>query len=472
LRKVERLLQTNGFLHHPGVGIYTLDSGLMPNQQLSRTRALVDSLDELGIVVERTISLEYQTGPGTAVPITFTDPGDLVPLAAPTAVLGQPGNEARRDLHAFAEQLATRLPGDWTTEHHRIEQRAQQRDLADDLWISGKLRWATFEVIQQRAVVITGPYGMRLLLVDHPVQPEHFIVGAAAPQGFESDMPSKDEAPAASLSVDSDPGRAARWIVDRILPDYHRAARARVEAAQLSRGITPPPRAHISIDYDAEHAKAIRARVSGQEATLAAMILVANGFRPSAPDQLLLARVDSEEEFYAASAVTALRGEGYAVDAHAELDPEADFDDDWRWGNDVMPWADRSEVREVGAEAQRLYEDIYAGRLIIHAHALDGETPVALGTYTTGGPVLELHGEDHLLQVINEYHDPRQGLDKFTTAYGPGITLGPPQPSGNARWAAAVLARSSLRPRPERPSPPALGAAVEPETARSRGRRP
>ncbi|MEH0628490.1 hypothetical protein [Streptomyces stelliscabiei] len=51
-----------------------------------------------------------------------------------------------------------------------------------------------------------------------------------------------------------------------------------------------------------------------------------------------------------------------------------------------MHWLTRAEVREVSNAAQTIYDDIRHGRLIIHAHAHDGWTTVAIGTYLDGGP--------------------------------------------------------------------------------------
>ncbi|MFD3653445.1 hypothetical protein [Streptomyces sp. NPDC058620] len=56
-----------------------------------------------------------------------------------------------------------------------------------------------------------------------------------------------------------------------------------------------------------------------------------------------------------------------------------------------MPWCSREEIREVFNDAQKIYDDIRHGRLIIHAH--DGWTTVAVGTYLNG-PNIHLHGEN------------------------------------------------------------------------------
>ena len=61
-----------------------------------------------------------------------------------------------------------------------------------------------------------------------------------------------------------------------------------------------------------------------------------------------------------------------------------------------MPWCTRSEIREVSNEAQKIHDDIRHGQLLIHAHAQDGHTTVAVGTYLhRGGKSIYLHGADH-----------------------------------------------------------------------------
>jgi hypothetical protein len=44
----------------------------------------------------------------------------------------------------------------------------------------------------------------------------------------------------------------------------------------------------------------------------------------------------------------------------------------------------RSEIREISDQAQKIHDDIHHGHLLIHAHARDGHTTVAVGTYDLG----------------------------------------------------------------------------------------
>ncbi|MGW8722504.1 hypothetical protein ACWGNR_24805 [Streptomyces althioticus] len=79
--------------------------------------------------------------------------------------------------------------------------------------------------------------------------------------------------------------------------------------------------------------------------------------------------------------------------------------------NYPMPWLTRSEIREVSSEAQKIHDDLRNGRLLIHAHAHDGHTTVAVGTYLhRGGKSVYLHGEDHLRQVAGTFDSPASAL--------------------------------------------------------------
>jgi len=236
-------LRAHGFAHHRGVGIATLAPGLTLFQQLQQAQALVNALEELNIPYGCSITLDYYQQPLTREEaaylgntIDFVVPADLMPRSEPEAVPWVAADDPRPPLADFARGLADFLPGKWTAEHRRIEQRIMQRALADDLWTGGSLRWATFELAQEQIAVLTGPYGMRLLAVEHPFEAEHFIVGAASPLGFENTPLSSQEIPSASLAVFREPQGAARQILEGFLAAYYVAVRARVEESQQARG--------------------------------------------------------------------------------------------------------------------------------------------------------------------------------------------------------------------------------------------
>ncbi|MBF9071758.1 hypothetical protein [Streptacidiphilus fuscans] len=169
---------------------------------------------------------------------------------------------------------------------------------------------------------------------------------------------------------------------------------------------------------------AVHADHDGPDAGLARAVLISCGFRP-AGQAVRLIRVDGEEEHYAAKAVRALREAGFTVTAEPHLDPEQDFsEDDQQWADYPMPWLSREEVLKVSAKAQEIFEDIRSGRLLVHAHAFDGDTPVAVATYV-GGDTVVLHGSDHLRQEIDRNSDPLPALAAFAQHYGATLRPGP-----------------------------------------------
>ncbi|MCX5301913.1 MULTISPECIES: DUF317 domain-containing protein [Streptomyces] len=91
-----------------------------------------------------------------------------------------------------------------------------------------------------------------------------------------------------------------------------------------------------------------------------------------------------------------------------------------------MPWCSRAEIREVGAAAQRIHDDIAEGRLTIHLHADDGYTTVAVGSYATGvRRHVHLHGENHLRQVCTSYDDETEAVTEFQRLYSVAVRPGP-----------------------------------------------
>ena len=169
---------------------------------------------------------------------------------------------------------------------------------------------------------------------------------------------------------------------------------------------------------------AVNAEHHGPDDGLARAVLISCGFRP-AGEAMRLIRVDGEEEHYAAKAVTALREAGFTVTADPHLDPSQEYSEaDQEWVDYPMPWLTREEVLQVSADAQRIFEDIHSGRLLVHAHAFDGDIPVAVATYL-GGDTVVLHGSDHLRQEIESHADPLHVLESFARQYGVTMAPGP-----------------------------------------------
>ncbi|KUO15269.1 hypothetical protein AQJ91_42620 [Streptomyces dysideae] len=122
-----------------------------------------------------------------------------------------------------------------------------------------------------------------------------------------------------------------------------------------------------------------------------------------------------------------------------------------------MPWCTRAEIREVSNEAQKIYDDIRHGRLIIHAHADDSGTTVAVGTYRETGKSVYLHGENHLRQITDTFDSPAQALTAFERLHGDTMCPGPAPVTDTER--AVAEARISL----DIPATEAEPAAPEPE---------
>ncbi|NUK21949.1 DUF317 domain-containing protein [Streptomyces lunaelactis] len=117
-----------------------------------------------------------------------------------------------------------------------------------------------------------------------------------------------------------------------------------------------------------------------------------------------------------------------------------------------MPWCTRTEVREVSNEAQKVYDAIRHGKLLIHAHAEDSHTIVAVGTYLGSGKSVYLHGENHLRQVADSFDSPAQALVSFERFHGNTMRPGPAPMTDTEREAAE--ARTSLGTPAAAPEPP------------------
>ncbi|MEU6243998.1 hypothetical protein [Streptomyces sp. NPDC047024] len=197
---------------------------------------------------------------------------------------------------------------------------------------------------------------------------------------------------------------------------------------------------HVRLDTHPTHPSAVTATLTGTQQQLALALLTARGFEPFDDHTLVLARIDHEEPYWAEKAGQELTAEGIATEITPKL-REA-IDEEWTWPAYPMSWCTRTEIREVSDAANKIYEDIRRGRLVIHAHADDGWTKVAVGTYRDTGKSVRLHGENHLRQVETDYDSPAQALADFARHHGPRMLHGP-APATDAE-PQAVQARTSL----------------------------
>lgn len=196
--------------------------------------------------------------------------------------------------------------------------------------------------------------------------------------------------------------------------------------------------AHIHLARHPDHSSAVTATLTGPESSrhLAETALCDRGFRWVDLKTLVLARIDHDEPYYADQAARALRDEGATVEIAPSLQEE--IDTEWTYGNYPMPYLSQDEIREVSAEAQRIHDDIASGRLIIHLHARDGWTTVAVGTYRDGKSV-HFHGENYLRQEVTDYESEAQAVADFQSQYSVAVRPGPAPLTDIERAAAEVF---------------------------------
>jgi hypothetical protein len=218
---------------------------------------------------------------------------------------------------------------------------------------------------------------------------------------------------------------------------------------------TPPIDAHVLLDVHPTHSSAVTATLTGTQARIAHMGLEAADWTVVADNVLALVRIDSEEPYWAQDAAKHLAAEGITVEITPRL--QEAMDEEWTWANYPMPWCTRSEIREVSNEAQKIHDDIRNGQLLIHAHAHDGYTTVAVGTYLhRTGKSVYLHGEDYLRQVADTFDSPAQALLAFEKVHGAEMRPGPAPLTDTERSAAEArtpLALTTAKPEPAAPEP-------------------
>ncbi|MGX4693714.1 DUF317 domain-containing protein [Streptomyces sp. JNUCC 63] len=228
---------------------------------------------------------------------------------------------------------------------------------------------------------------------------------------------------------------------------------------------SPSADAHVLLDTHPTHTSAVTATITGPRQNLARALLTARGFEALHEDTLVMARIDNEEPYWAEKAAQALTADGITTEITPRL-REA-IDEEWTWANYPMPWCTRAEIREVSNEAQKIHDDIRHGRLIIHAHADDSGTTVAVGTYRDNGKSVYLHGENHLRQIADTFDSPAQALTAFERLHGGTMRPGPAPVTDTER--AAAQARTSLGTPATEPEPPAQEPEIVPAYAADAG---
>ncbi|WSQ12887.1 DUF317 domain-containing protein [Streptomyces sp. NBC_01231] len=207
------------------------------------------------------------------------------------------------------------------------------------------------------------------------------------------------------------------------------------------------------------------ATLTGSRQNLARGLLTAHGFEALDDCTFVMSRIDREEPYWAEKTAQDLAAEEITTEITPRL-REA-IDEEWTWADYPMPWCTRQEIREVSNEAQKIYDEIRVGRLLIHAHAGDSHTIVAVGTYRDSGKSVYLHGENHLRQIADSFDSPAQALAAFERVHSNTMRPGPAPMTDTERE--AVQARASLgRPTTE-PEPPAPEPEIVPSCAAEPG---
>ncbi|MFI0722633.1 hypothetical protein [Streptomyces sp. NPDC021224] len=128
-------------------------------------------------------------------------------------------------LEAFSEALAYRLPGPWNAvaKAHFAYSPAYV-DVIDRLWDNGPVERALQRFTPDRAALLNGPSGERLVVLAAPQRPGRFLVAALAPPGIDGSLRA-DHTPR-DIAVSGDPVRAAADVDRRLLPRYRQAVEA------------------------------------------------------------------------------------------------------------------------------------------------------------------------------------------------------------------------------------------------------
>lgn len=214
--------------------------------------------------------------------------------------------------------------------------------------------------------------------------------------------------------------------------------------------------AHVRLDVHPTHPSAVTAVLTGSQAHIPHVGLEAAHWTVVAENTLVLARIDHEEPYWAEKAAQQLAADGVSVEITPRL-REA-MVEEWTWADYPMPWCTRSEIREVSDAAQKIYDDIRHGQLLIHAHAEDGHTTVAVGTYLGSGKSVYLHGENHLRQVADTFDSPAAALVAFEKVHGAAMRPGPAPMTDTERAAAQAGTSPPAEPEPPHPQPETVPA--------------
>jgi hypothetical protein len=134
-------------------------------------------------------------------------------------------DQAPGQLQAFSDALARRLPGSWNAVTKRyFAYSPAYVEVRERLWDHGPVERALQGFPPDRAALLDGPSGERLLVLARPQCRGQFLVAALAPPGMDGTLRA-DHTPN-GIAVPGDPVRAAADVERRLLPRYRHAVEA------------------------------------------------------------------------------------------------------------------------------------------------------------------------------------------------------------------------------------------------------
>ncbi|MFF4285666.1 hypothetical protein ACFY0R_10100 [Streptomyces sp. NPDC001633] len=148
---------------------------------------------------------------------------------------------SRADLSSFASKVAQHLSGDWSSDYLSHPTYPDQFPRAEYIWDLAMVYGAVSTYVLTHDAILTGPDGIRLYVIDRPLHPEQFLVGAFAPDELKETYFWSNEIPH-GIAVSSNPARAAHQITQRLLPRYKQAVARTEPPRAIRRGQTEPSR--------------------------------------------------------------------------------------------------------------------------------------------------------------------------------------------------------------------------------------
>ncbi|MFE6779917.1 hypothetical protein [Streptomyces sp. NPDC057702] len=197
------------------------------------------------------------------------------------------------------------------------------------------------------------------------------------------------------------------------------------------------------------HATAVIATVSSDLHLTANALLAGHGFEPVIERTWVLARIDHHEPCWANLTAQSMADRGIAFQIAPEL--RKIIDSHTSQGQHSASAAGRDTRNRASVEAQQIPNHLRHGRLTIHAHAYDGPSTVAVGTYHDG-PSVRLHGEDHLRTVTDTFPSPVQAISAFQHLHRDAVRPGPAPLTHTERQVIEALTNLRNGREPEGPS--------------------